>query len=99
MAARKETLLAELAVRLARVRLVSPERDLIERLDRLEVAAGTLPLAGTSAPDEARALALVARLERATDVFKNELRLVADDRASILEQAKAPAFVVSALAA
>jgi hypothetical protein len=100
MATRQSTALRELAARLARVRLVSPERDLIERLDRIDVAAGNLRVAGTSAPDEAGACELVRRLDRAAgDVFANELRLVADDRAAILASAGAPAFVVEALAA
>ncbi len=66
--------------RLARIRLVSPERDLIERLDRVEVAAGTLRYAATSAPDPEGALRLVASLRRAAPELEHDLRLVEDDR-------------------
>lgn len=63
---------------------MSPERDLIERLDRVEVAEGSLRLAATSAPDPESALRLVARLRRAVPSMRHELRLVADDRPELL---------------
>ncbi|MEZ0228239.1 MAG: hypothetical protein ACAI25_06415 [Planctomycetota bacterium] len=70
--------------RLARIRLVSPERDLIERLDRVEVARGTLRYAATSAPDEEGARRLVARLRRAAPELEHDLRLVEDDRPELI---------------
>ena len=45
--------------RLARVRFVDEERDLIERLDRIDVALGGLRYAATSAPT---AMAMAAGL-------------------------------------
>jgi hypothetical protein len=73
-----------LSKRLARVSLVSPERDLIERLDRLEVANGTLEFAATSAPDIESTEELVRALREAAPELDHGLRVVADDRPELL---------------
>jgi hypothetical protein len=88
-----------LARRLARVHLVDRERDLIERLDRLDVATGNLRFAATSGSSEEVVAALVARLERASGgLLANDVRLVADDRPERLEDEGAPRFLVRAIA-
>jgi hypothetical protein len=73
-----------LAKRLSRIRLVSPERDLVELLDRIEVADGTLRFAATSAPDAEAASRLVLLLRRAAPGLEHGLRVVADDRPRLL---------------
>src|SRR5579864_9486096 len=76
--------LRSVAARLARVRLVDRERDLIERLDRISVLEGGLRYAATSAPTMEQAAKLVARLERALPELAHGLRVIADDRPKIL---------------
>ncbi|HZU98750.1 MAG TPA: hypothetical protein VFF73_18740, partial [Planctomycetota bacterium] len=76
--------LRPLAKRLARLRLVDPERDLIERLDRLDVAGGGLRYAATSAPTPRAAQGLVAKLERALPELAHGLRVIADDRPKLV---------------
>jgi len=78
--------LRDLARRLSRVRLVSAERDLIERLDRLSVASGELRYSATSAPDVPAAETLVERLAKAAPELEHGLRLVDDDRPSLLRR-------------
>src|SRR5262249_8108731 len=78
---------------------VDPERDLIEKLDLVDLLAGKLRYAATSAPDEAAAAALVKALERTTGgELKHGVRLSPDDRPARLRVQRAPAFVVKAIA-
>lgn len=90
--------LRALHARLAPLPLVDPERDLIEKLDLVDLLAGGLRFAATSAPDEESARALALLLEDATaGELRHGLRLVPDDRAARLRDAGAPAFLVRAI--
>jgi hypothetical protein len=88
--------LRALARGLGRIRLVDAERDLIERLDRIDVAAGSLRFAATSAKDVAAARRLVASLGRAAPGLEHGLRVIEDDRPALL--ARSQPLVARALA-
>jgi hypothetical protein len=79
--------------------LVDPERDRIEKLDLVDLLAGAVRYAATSAPDLERAREIGRALEeRTAGRLRHGVRLAPDDRAQRLRELGAPSFVARAIA-
>jgi hypothetical protein len=94
----KIAVLRALSGRLNDLRLVDAERDLIEKLDLVDLLGGGLRYAATSAPDEVSARGLVRALETRTEgALVHDVRRCPDDRPARLRERGAPAFVARAI--